>query len=494
MAAQVLAAEVSIKMAKRNAVEALRTPSPSLWRGLTVVALGLALGQTSRAQQVEQIGPSSAGTVGAITSAAGGAVAPIGSPVGAEKAGASAASLSYGTIESAMAGVVVERLRARTLTPEEAWKSGALDVDDLLYIVGERLGPWGGFFWERDDALRRALVKLLVEHGGERLKDTGKLPITVRLWMADYYGNIGDERVLALVESVIADLKPGAVGQEDVALQAVERLGWYWRDKGEYEKGAQAWERLPLMFKVQSWWSADAMVEAARMWKSAGQNEKAQALYAKVAPIGDDWLTGLASWDQARSLIGKGEHEKARAILMQHPLKSGQAQILKYSLLAYSYYRTGDFDKARQWAAQAINKHLGLKDEERKRDLDDAMYFAYSVFTWTEQWSKKILVCWPPAITVERGAATSSQINLRTFPQRDLSVKVDRPGVQVRLGDLWQETENGYCFDKSLSVQADAEGALQQITITVFDKNNPTIHDQFTVQVQPAGAHEGGEK
>lgn len=412
-------------------------------RGIAVVALGLTLGQASRAQEVEQIGPPATASVGAITSEPGGTVAPIGGGAGGKEE-ALAAPLLGGTIEATMAGAVIGRLRARTLTPEAAWKSGALDVDTLLYIVGERLGPWGGFFWERDDALRRALVKLLVEHGGDKIKDTSKLPITVRLWMADYYGNIGDERVLALAESVIADIKPGGAGQEDVALQAVERLGWFYRDKGEHEKSAQSWLRLEPMLKVAGWQVPDSLLEAARAWDRAEQEQKAQALYARVMQQEDGWLAGMAVWFQADHLISKEHHSEARALL-QNRVKEAKGEgadnvrVALLSLLGYSHYRSGDFKQAKMISQQALAQYKALAQPKQGRGLEGQVERAKATIKWAECFSKQSVLCAPQKLFIVVAEDTSLQnpekssrvLVVRSLHSLQLDVVSDHPHLKV---------------------------------------------------------------
>ena len=89
---------------------------------------------------------------------------------------------------------IVVQLRAHTATPQELWDAGAFNADDIVYFVNS-LDPWGGFYWDKDPELRRQMVALLVAHGQKQLAQPDKLSPAMRLWLADYYWSVGDEKV-----------------------------------------------------------------------------------------------------------------------------------------------------------------------------------------------------------------------------------------------------------------------------------------------------------
>lgn len=482
-------------------------------RGFVVLALGLALGQAGRAQEVEQIGPPATASVGAITTEPGGTVAAIGSPTGAGKdvapvgdgrAVALAAPLLGGSIESTMAGAVIGRLRARTLTPEAAWKSGALDVDTLLYIVGERLGPWGGFFWERDDELRRALVKLLVEHGGEKVKDTSKLPLTVRLWMADYWGNIGDERVLALAESVIADLKPGAAGQEDIALQAVERLAWFYRDRSEYLKGAQSWLRLePLLSKV-GWWQADATIMAAHLYLETPEKQKAGALYLRTAASNDVRLSVAGLGAYLNSLDSEEDYEEAQKQMEQllgrqvgnvHP-----KFVAASAMLGYLHYRKGGWATSRKYYEQAIAQSKLLISPQERDSVADVVSRAEAALQEIEQWQKQPIVCEPKSVHIvlgeeSQGEPLTKRVYFSTFGSIPLTVSVDSAKCKVSMGRRWSD-DDGLRTHQEVILEVAPESLKEsfKMVLTTSSARIKNSQVQMPVQIEVTKQQPGGKK
>lgn len=149
-------------------------------------------------------------------------VAPVGAKVGEKDV--AAVGLSASAVKMPL---LVAKLRAHQVTPQEAWEGGDLNVPDLIYFL-ESLDRWGGFFWDKDPDLRRQMVALLVEHGQKQLEHPEGLSPVVRLWLADYYENLGDAKCLALCESILTELKPKAPikdgGDRFLAFQSCERL------------------------------------------------------------------------------------------------------------------------------------------------------------------------------------------------------------------------------------------------------------------------------
>ncbi len=186
--------------------------------------------------------------------------------------------------------ILVEKLRAHSLTPQQAWEAGDLEVPDLIYFL-ESLDRWGGFTWDKDPDLRRQMVALLVQHGQKQLQQPETLSPVVRLWLADYYGSIGDKRVLTLSESILREQKEPKKGEDALTFQALERMAWFYRDQGQHEKGAETWLRIPTLIPDQGWWQSDALIEAARAYSKGGKSEEARRLYAQVPKFGDGWHT-----------------------------------------------------------------------------------------------------------------------------------------------------------------------------------------------------------
>jgi len=319
-----------------------------------------------------------------------------------------------------------------------------------------------------------------VEHGGERLKDTGKLPLTVRLWLADYFGSIGDERVLPLAESVLADLKPGAVGQEDLALQAVERLGWYYRDRGEHEKSAQAWLRLEPLVSKPGWEVPDSVIEAARQWKQAGQGDKAQAAYARIAPLGDVWVTSVAVGDQARELMASGQQAPAQKMLRDAlPLAMGsEAQVLVQSFLARSLLLSGDLEGARSTAQQALDAYAKLP---RQQAVLESM--ARATRDEAAGWIQSPIQIEPRELklpAVKEGAQPIvRRLRVRTLKPATLAVTSSAPQIKARL--LSEDGWGTAASTEQVLVIECAPGAPANAILSITSEQYPNVEAKVPV-------------
>ena len=290
-------------------------------------------------------------------------------------------------IGGATVGAVLAKLRAHEMTPQEAWQSGALNVDDLIYLLENNVDEWGGFYWEKDVELRRDLEGLLIEHGGEKLKDTAGLSPKVRLWLADYYGSVKDARAVPLAESVLSEFKAPVSNGSALMFLALERLGWYYRDIDEPQNAAQVWLRMKEFQPADDWRIADSMIEAARMYAVAGDKSKAQELYARVPQVAKNWFTGMALYDRAYALIKADQHGEARQLL-QTPL-SGEGEEVKVgllSLLSASYLKTGQVAAAQRSAQQAIEAYAAIAKPRTDMGLQDQVKRAKKVLAWCKQY------------------------------------------------------------------------------------------------------------
>ncbi|MDQ3813984.1 MAG: hypothetical protein M3347_08535, partial [Armatimonadota bacterium] len=253
--------------------------------------------------------------------------------------------------------LLIRQLLDGKLTPEKAWESGVLTQEDLFYIFEKYIDDWGGLQGKRDAELRRALMGLLVQHGAEQLKNLAAVPARVRLWIGDYYQANQNPRAVDILESILAEIKAPVKGENPLVFQTLERLAWYYRGKGEFERGAQTWLRMPNYQADVGWWTPDALLEAARLYSAMGNEGEARELYAKIPRYGHGWLTGLSLLDQASHLFERGEFEQGRELL-ERPVTGDRADAAKtrmLSRLGYYYYRQGDFEKARHYSQEAIH-------------------------------------------------------------------------------------------------------------------------------------------
>lgn len=412
--------------------------------------------------------------------------------VGAKVPGANVSVVGL-SASAAKMPILVERLRAYSLTPQQAWEAGDLDVPDLIYFL-ESLDRWGGFTWEIDLDLRRQMVALLVQHGQQRLQQSETLSPVVRLWLADYYGSIGDKRVLALSESILREQKEPKRGENAIGYQAVERIAWFYRDMGQYEKAAEEWMRIDKIHKDAGWWGPHAMLEAAWTY-TQGNEQKAEEAYKKVVSYNSPWATHTALIGLARLLIKQDKHEEVRRLLTsQHGENMEQRQISISSLLAESYYRSGDFGLAQSWSQKALTQYEVLNEVESKMGSDAAIAESSERLWWIQQWKTSPLVCWPPRLDVSSQEQEKPSFNIRSFCEVPLSVVVDDPRLRTTLKGKWQSAENGFCFDREVAIELlpSANKNSFNATITVTSSRFPNLKQKVKVYINQAPVFDKG--
>jgi len=238
---------------------------------------------------------------------------------------------------------VWEAMKSGKMTPEDAWKQGLLDLQ--VVQAGLSQGLAGG----EDDGsrqLRLALGGALVQHAPEVVKDAPRQPKAVQLALADFYASRGDEKAVALYEAVLGQTK--APYEQGLVFKA---LGQFYADQKQPQKAQEAFERGNQVLTGKfPHFAGEMLILAARTWTKLGQFDKARLLDERVEKEGDAWMSGMALYDQASALIDQEQHEQARALLRTPVSGYGadQVRIGLTSLLASSYYRTGQWKEARQ--------------------------------------------------------------------------------------------------------------------------------------------------
>jgi tetratricopeptide (TPR) repeat protein len=258
--------------------------------------------------------------------------------------------------------LLIEQMLANKITPQQAWDEKLITVDDLLWIFTSYIDEWGSFHWKFNADVRRRLVKLIVQYGGDKLQVPEKLSPTVRLWIADYYQNISDAKCLFLCESILSEFKEPLQGESPLLFQTIERIARYHSQKGEHLKAAQAWERFFSLSAIKGRLAADVLVEAARAYSGARDNIKAFSLYVQVPIYHNGWSTGMSYIDQATDLMAENEHERARELLTRNVTgdRADEIKVAMLTLLGRSYLKTGNRAKAAQYAQQALDQFKSL--------------------------------------------------------------------------------------------------------------------------------------
>ena len=277
-------------------------------------------------EKVKDVGKVAIGKASKVAPLAGGKVESVGKIVAAPSEGNATATVGL-SLSAVKMPPLVARLRAREVSARALWEAGELNLEDIVYFV-QSLDAWGGFHYEKDDELRRAMVALFVKHGQSQLEQPNQLSPAMRLWLADYFWSVHDGRCVTLAHSVLDDIQTPVEGGNMLVFTAVERLGWYYRDTKQHEKSAQIWEWVRTAMPDEGWWRPDAVIQAARAYKQTGTPEnqlKSERLYAQIPAFGQGWFSALALYDQVQPLLSAGQWAEARTLMAQ-PLGATQGQ------------------------------------------------------------------------------------------------------------------------------------------------------------------------
>lgn len=335
--------------------------------------------------------------------------------------------------------ILVEKLRAHSLTPQQAWEAGDLRVPDLIYFL-DSLDRWGGFTWEIDLDLRRQMVALLVEHGQKQLEEPEKLSPAVRLWLADYYGSIGDKRVLTLSESILREQKEPKKGEDALTFQALERMAWFYRDQGQHEKGAETWLRIPTLIPDQGWWQSDALIEAARLYSQGGKQEKAQQLYAQAGRSSDDYHAGGAIVEGfGRELQRNPKQTEIQLLQIKKESTTPDARLAAHFLLALARYKAQDWKGFLLQAEEVLRDYEQIEEKPRRRAFAPLALKIEDAEKWAKLWLTQTVVAENPDLHFAFDGPFQQPVERRVFVNTaaltplQVTVEGDKNRVQARL-------------------------------------------------------------
>ena len=162
------------------------------------------------------------------------------------------------------AGALVELL-AKGQHSSVVWASGQWEIADVVWALENIVTETGILKGRPKEGVKvqESLAELLAEHGGAIIEGENwrALPLKVQLWLGNYYRTQNDEKAVAILENVLdnAEQIPGS----PTLFYAIERLAWFYRDRGQNEKGVQTWQRASTVLPATSWWQADAQIGAA---------------------------------------------------------------------------------------------------------------------------------------------------------------------------------------------------------------------------------------
>ena len=366
---------------------------------------------------------------------------------------------------------LIAKLRAREITPQAAWETGEMNADDIFSLL-ESLDAWGGFGWEKDIDLRRQIVAVLVNNAPKRTEDTAKLSPVARLWLADYYGSIGDERCLSLADGILAEFKQPKVGSDTEALvyQALERQAWFYRDGRQYEAAAKKWASVATVVSNTQWMIPDGIWQAGRMYLWGGKPEQAEPYFAQVEAQENKFFVTMVTYDKVGALLSAGKSEEA-ARLARQTLQGTEAPLdraINLLLLGQALYARGDFVGA-QAAAQECQEQAALtKDVMPEIGFDVVAPSAQGIEKWSQIWQKTPLICSPESLSYKVNAGKTSRkvrITMRSFKAVPLSVKCDDARVKCTVvplkDDPWFPRRETRFAEQIIEVEVPLATALQ---------------------------------
>jgi tetratricopeptide (TPR) repeat protein len=338
---------------------------------------------------------------------------------------------------------LLAQLEASPTDADALWQKSGLSLDDLRALAEQANETDAAH-----QAVRLALAGLLARHNPQLWLAQG-LSDAVRLALADYYASVHDEKAVALYEGLLSGAEKA--GPQQRGVPALDKLAAYYELAGRPAKAAT------LLAQVEEYTAAapqvgNDWVGAARLYRQAGEDEKADALYRKVieTPSEWGWAKGLAIIDQGRTLMRQGKYSEARKLL-DAPITgeyAEQIEPVKRMLLGDSYYQSGDLKRAAQNLQIAIDMYHSNPKPLTGEGLENIFASAQERLQVIDKWieepiqvsSKKIILT-----EEENGPAFQPivcRLQVRTYRDMPITAKVDDENVVVHVvsEDGWDET------------------------------------------------------
>ncbi len=462
---------------------------------LTVTAVTLSCGVAARAQvgvvQRAPLAPVGVAPVGAVV---GVVTAPVmgAVPVGAV-GGVKASGVNTGLL------LLLGQIADGQMTLNEAWDKGLLDAPKVLQLLSQSQRLTED---TRNETLQRDLAGLLVKLAPESVAVPEKLSARVRVALCRYYADNGDARAVPLCEALIAEKLEGKQvnqplasnpdgGSSSLYLSSVILLAQYYEKVGQWQKAGETWERALTFWQDVDWFQAGVRIDAARVYTTLGQNDKAQQFYSQVAQYGNGWFSGLVLYDQANELILKGKHKEARQLL-NTPVEgqdAEQSKIVLLALQATSHYQTGEVIAARRYAQQAIDQASAIKLTDGK-GLKASVNVAEDILSWSTRWTETPIAIEPTELRMILPSPTSNgeyaarSIFVRTYRDVPLEVQIDNPQIKGRVAQKINETN--YFVQKEVVLDI-APGALRQnvdATLIVTSPQHPEYKARIPIHIE----------
>lgn len=371
--------------------------------------------------------------------------------------------------------IVLTEIAQGTLTPQQAWNEKRLSPQEILQFLagGQRLTQNEG-----NEKLQSELAGVLVQNVPERIQDHRQLPLLVRVALGRYYSSVGDVRAVAIAEALLRELdrKPKQADPWP-ELWGVILLAKYYRNTEQREKAAQTWERALTYRPDVGRWQASVRVDAARDYIKAGGDEhrkRAVQLFAQVAQYGEDFYTGLVSYDRASFLLEENKPQAAKELLLKdlESLSAPGDRMGPLWTLAQSHWKLEEWEQAEAVLEKMLQAYTQQKTVPKGLGFEEIVGEAQGRLHTLQKWKTKTFELPLPYAMASRDekGVFHARFYLYSFSKPSIGVRFDDP--KNRLVELKAQRQNransGVLVNVyDLSFQAPDDGSFQaQVSLT----------------------------
>ena len=288
------------------------------------------------------------------------------------------------------------QLRREGVLPAIALELPLWSVPVLLPVTVPLTVPLTMPVWEPPSAIQLSALKLEFPEMPAPLA----IESAIARQIADQYALAGDERAVSHYEQLLAAVEKQ--GPQEIEVPEVAQLAEFYKATGQPAKAAEVLARTARYMKSPAYIIGNSMVEAARLYREAGDEVKANEMYRKVieTPSEWGWAKGIAIYELSSALITAGRHKEAQGLLSTPfgGAHAEQIQIALVSLLARSYYASGDLERARQASGQVAVLVAKAGTVLGGEGLEEQVEAARQMEEWSAKWQKSGLVVEPVEI------------------------------------------------------------------------------------------------
>jgi hypothetical protein len=390
--------------------------------------------------------------------------------------------------------LVMKQLLRGSLSVDEAWQRGLLKVDNLFYIFSNYIDPWGTFEGKPAVELRHELAGLLVRYGADRLKDLKKIPPQVRLWIADYYQSVSDERAVNLAESVLTELEGTPILDENpLEFQLLERIAWYYHGIGDYKKEGQIWARVNARSKEHTWQKYDALFqEIASRYHADPSDDSNLEFLKRSLQNSDDFMVQSALSAVVTMMLTQGRIDQALKLLNTNSISDNPhsaTRVLASGLKGKVALLQGETDLAKtiwQETTDMIESYQ-LSPDKLHLSLDLLQSGAETL----ELFQDSAFLVQQKFMQLQPDQQPAGIIEVISLRQGELAVSTSQKGVRIVQGE-WYLRMGATSYVKKMEVYLDAGITPEHFVIFVQDKTTGKVQDVAVYVLQAIDASPSG--